>query len=92
MADLLRLILNLQHSYNEELMKITQELYNLYIFTVKYFKDPNYFAPEYLSRNPDKDPEKECDDGAECGKISAITNCHGIKDVSMNNLQKRLKI
>ena len=73
---------------NEKLMKIKQDLQSQYVFTVEYRKGPSHIVPDALSRNPVNDPEKGNDDGIEFGKISAITSCHGIKDLSLENLEK----
>ena len=69
-------------------MKIKQDLQSQYVFTVEYRKGPSHIVPDALSRNPVNDPEKGNDDGIEFGKISAITSCHGIKDLNLENLEK----
>ena len=66
-------------------MKIKQDLQSQYVCTVDYRKGSKHVVPDALSRNPVKDPDTELEDGLEFGKLSAISSCHGIKDLIYND-------
>ena len=69
-------------------MKIKQELQIKYVFTVEYREGSNHVVPDILSRNPIKDPESDGDMGVQFGHIPAITSCLGIKDRSLEWIER----
>ena len=67
---------------NEKMLKIKQDLQSKYIFTVDYRKGVNHGVPEALSKSRVNDPDNDCNDSLEFGRIAAITGEIGVRDLN----------